>query len=82
MGYLAKEFGARLHALRAERKWSYRDLAARAALTPGYLHHLEHARNSPSLETVFALAAAFDVPVADLLGLDAEGKAYIHDYSI
>lgn len=50
--------------LRRERGLTLADVAARSGLNVGYLSQVETDKASPSLETLGALAAALDVPVA------------------
>lgn len=54
-----------IRSLRLERAWSQEDLAAAAGLSARTVQRLEQGQK-PSLETLKALAAAFNVPVARL----------------
>ncbi|MGW0902888.1 helix-turn-helix transcriptional regulator [Streptomyces sp. NPDC002853] len=54
--------------LRAERGWSYDELADRSGLARRTLIEVEQGRTIGSLKTWHALAHAFAVPVDQLLG--------------
>ena len=58
---LASEIGALVRALRTSRGLSMRALAAEAGVSQPFLSKLENGRLLPSLSTLYALAAAFDV---------------------
>jgi transcriptional regulator with XRE-family HTH domain len=60
--------GRRVRQLRKARNWTLQDLADRVGRTPSALSMLENGRREPRLSVLQALAEAFDVPVADLLG--------------
>ncbi len=61
---LAQELVAR----RARRRWSQRDLAAEARVSVSLVKGLETGRNSPTLHSLEALAAALETTVIELLG--------------
>lgn len=54
--------------LRAERGWTFDELADRSGLARRTLIDLEHGRTSGSVTTWHALAHTFDVPIEHLLG--------------
>ncbi|WP_345712444.1 helix-turn-helix domain-containing protein [Kineococcus glutinatus] len=60
--------GRRVRQLRKARGWTLQDLADRVERAPSALSMLENGRREPKLSLLHALAAAFDVPVGDLLG--------------
>ncbi|MFF7025936.1 helix-turn-helix transcriptional regulator [Streptomyces sp. XD-27] len=62
-----------LSRLRAERGWSYDELAARSGLSRRTLIELEQGRTTGSLATWHALAHTFGVPIDRLLGALCEG---------
>ena len=62
--------GARIRRRRRERGLTLARVAEQTGLNIGYLSQVENDKASPSLETLAALAAAFDVPIAWFL-LDA-----------
>lgn len=63
--------GERIKELRKARGWNQTDLAARAGLRQGTIANLETgARDNPTQETLDKLARAFDIPIAELLGVD------------
>ncbi|WP_104431687.1 helix-turn-helix domain-containing protein [Kineococcus xinjiangensis] len=60
--------GRRVRQLRKARGWTLQDLAARVERAPSALSMLENGRREPKLSLLHALADAFAVTVADLLG--------------
>ncbi len=52
--------------LRAERRWTQEDLAYEAGLHRTFVGHVERRVRNPTLATVECLAAALDVPMAEL----------------
>jgi transcriptional regulator with XRE-family HTH domain len=56
--------GQQIRRLRHERDLTLAQVASRSGLNLGYLSQVENDKASPSLETLAALAAAIDVPVA------------------
>ncbi|MFE9558779.1 helix-turn-helix transcriptional regulator [Streptomyces sp. NPDC006703] len=59
--------------LRAERGWSYDELAARSGLSRRTLIEVEQGRTIGSLGTWHALAHAFGIPLGELLDPLCEG---------
>ncbi|WP_461025852.1 helix-turn-helix transcriptional regulator [Streptomyces sparsus] len=59
--------------LRAERGWTFDDLADRSGLSRRTLIDLEHGRTTGSVATWHALAHTFDVPIDRLLGVLCDG---------
>ena len=57
----------RLKELRAQRGWTQHRLAAKAAISRGYLARLEIGRHDPPLSMLARLAKALRVRVVDLL---------------
>lgn len=64
---LGVAIGARLRALRERRELSLGALAARSGLGKGTLSELETGRRNPTLETLFAITTALDVPFSAAL---------------
>ncbi|ALV48003.1 helix-turn-helix transcriptional regulator [Streptomyces althioticus] len=54
--------------LRAERGWTFDELARRSGLARRTLIDLEHGRTTGSVTTWHSIAHALDVPLEDLLG--------------
>ncbi|MCZ2528250.1 helix-turn-helix transcriptional regulator [Streptomyces sp. HB2AG] len=54
--------------LRAERGWTFDELAARSGLARRTLIDLEHGRTTGSVTTWHTLAHTFDVPIERFLG--------------
>ncbi|GAA3246218.1 helix-turn-helix transcriptional regulator [Streptomyces lavendulae] len=72
---LAAEVGARVRALRTERGMSLSELARRSGVGKGTLSELEGGRRNPTLETLYALTTALELPLSTALhttGLPAE----------
>ena len=64
---LIEATGSLMKALRAERGWSQRNLANRGHFSSSYIALMEVGRYSPSLETVFRLAEAFDMSATQFI---------------
>lgn len=64
---LAAAVGARITAYRKERVWSLSSLAARAGIGKATLSEIEAGTRNPTLETLYAIAAQLDLPLARLL---------------
>ncbi|WP_198147245.1 helix-turn-helix domain-containing protein [Pseudoxanthomonas mexicana] len=64
----------RIRTLREQRAWSQEHLASVAGLSARTLQRIE-AGSAATQETCLALAAALDVPVADLVGGGTDGGA-------
>jgi transcriptional regulator with XRE-family HTH domain len=74
---LASEIGLLVRALRTARGLSMRALAAEAGVSQPFLSKLENGRLLPSLSTLYALAAAFDVPPAIASSDDTTPEAHL-----
>jgi transcriptional regulator with XRE-family HTH domain len=59
--------GERLRAARGTRGLSLRQLAARLGVSPSLISQIETGRSSPSVSTLYAIAAELDVSLDDLL---------------
>jgi transcriptional regulator with XRE-family HTH domain len=57
----------RLRSLRAERRWTQRELAERAGVSKEAIYTYECGRKSPHPSTLRLLAAALEVPTGALL---------------
>lgn len=64
---LRERLGHRVRMLRAERDWSLKDLAEAAHLSVSQLSSIERGANLPSIESLLAIARAFDTKPSDLL---------------
>jgi transcriptional regulator with XRE-family HTH domain len=60
------QFGDYLHHLRRQRKLGIRQLGRMSGVDSGALSHLERGERAPGPQTLQALAAALEVPLADL----------------
>ncbi|WP_189061819.1 helix-turn-helix domain-containing protein [Longimycelium tulufanense] len=66
-GQAGQVLGSNLRALRERRGLSLSELARRSGIAKGTLSQLESGTGNPTIETVFSLSNALDVPVSDLL---------------
>lgn len=66
--------GKRLRALRVQNGQVIDDIAAISGLSRAYISQVETGKASPSLQTVDKLAAALQVPLADLFAADGDFK--------
>jgi DNA-binding NtrC family response regulator len=64
---LRRSLGQRVKLHRAERGWSLKELAARTRLSVSQLSSIERGANLPSMESLLALARAFDLRPSELL---------------
>jgi transcriptional regulator with XRE-family HTH domain len=68
----------RLEAFLKRKQWTLGELQRETGLSKGYLSQLVRGEQpNPSLETLRALARAFDTTVADLIGEPVEAKAVV-----
>lgn len=61
----------RIRVLRAERRWSQADLAARVGVSRNSIVSIENGHFDPSLSLAFAIAAAFDSTIEEVFQPDA-----------
>jgi transcriptional regulator with XRE-family HTH domain len=59
--------GPSLRLLRTEREWSLKDLAAHSNLSVSQISSLERGANLPSLESLLAIARAFERKPSEIL---------------
>ncbi|WP_439679633.1 helix-turn-helix domain-containing protein [Embleya sp. MST-111070] len=64
---IARDIGTNIRVLREAAGHSLADLAASAGLSKTTLHGIEQGEANPTLSTLWALAAALDVPLGGLL---------------
>lgn len=57
---------SRLRQLRSARRWTQETVARRAGMNRSYYSQLELGNHSPSLDTLWDIAAAYGVPITDL----------------
>jgi transcriptional regulator with XRE-family HTH domain len=67
---LVAAVAANVRGLRGKRGWSLAEAASAAAIGKSTWAQLESGQANPSLETMWAIAQAFEVPVSALLGTD------------
>jgi transcriptional regulator with XRE-family HTH domain len=70
---LAAQIGRRVVALRSARGWSMSALAQRAGVGKATLSELEAGVRNPTLETLYAIAAALELPLVELIGRPRAG---------
>jgi transcriptional regulator with XRE-family HTH domain len=63
-----QEVGRTIRRLRQETGWSMSALAERAGLSQPFISQLESGAHTPSLQTLYRVAAALDVAPGDLFG--------------
>lgn len=64
---LRDKLGHRIRLLRAERDWSLKDLAQAARLSISQISSIERGANLPSMESLLAIAKAFDRKPSEIL---------------
>ncbi len=64
---LRERLGHRVRMLRADRDWSLKDLAEAAKISVSQLSSIERGANLPSMESLLAIAKAFDAKPSELL---------------
>ena len=64
---LREKLGHRIRLLRAERDWSLKDLALAARLSVSQISSIERGANLPSIESLLAIAKAFDKKPSEIL---------------
>ena len=63
----------RLRVLRAERRWSQADLAARLNVSRQTVNAIENERYDPSLSLAFAIARLFELTIESVFDPDGTG---------
>jgi transcriptional regulator with XRE-family HTH domain len=74
-GEHAASLGARLRDLRAAHSLSLRQLAKRIGASPSLLSQIENGKVTPSVDTLYLLARALEVPVASFFADGPAGEA-------
>jgi transcriptional regulator with XRE-family HTH domain len=74
---VAASIGTALRQARRDRGWSTRELAARADVSQPFLSNVENGRTTPSVATLYRLAAALGLPPAALLPGTDEGTVVV-----
>lgn len=65
---LRERLGHSIKMLRVERDWSLKDLAAKTRLSVSQISSIERGANLPSMESLLAIARAFDKKPSEILG--------------
>ena len=60
----------RIRVLRAERRWSQAELAARVGVSRNSINSIENGHFDPSLPLAFAIAEAFESRIEDIFERD------------
>lgn len=68
----------RIRVLRAERKWSQRDLSTRSGISREHLSAIERGKHTPGIFTLQKIAGAFNVPLKEVF----PALFVIHDHHI
>lgn len=74
---ISVDVGARLRALREERGLSLRGLARESGLSANALSMIERGRTSPSVSTLYKVAAALGIPITSLFRLEHEKQRIV-----
>lgn len=64
----------KIRVLRAERKWSQAELAARVGVSRNSINSIENGHFDPSLSLAFAIADAFETSIEDVFQRDVAKK--------
>jgi transcriptional regulator with XRE-family HTH domain len=71
-----RSIGPWIKAMRERRGWTLQDVARRSGLSKPYIAQLERQEANPTEATLWKIATAFEVTLADLLGAAlAEGRS-------
>lgn len=70
MSDIAKQLGQRIRELRVQQHMSQEELSFKANISPAHLGQIERALKNPTIDTIAKIAAALDVPIADLFTMD------------
>jgi len=65
----------RIRVLRAERRWSQADLAARVGVSRNSIISIENGHFDPSLSLAFAIADVFGCTIEEIFERDASNRA-------
>lgn len=65
-----------LRSLRAERRWSQGDLAARLGVSRQTINAIENGRYDPSLPLAFRFARLFALPIETIFSEDETAEAH------
>jgi transcriptional regulator with XRE-family HTH domain len=63
----SEAFGRAIREMRAERNLSQEDAALASGIDRAYYGHIERATKSPTLNTIWKIAAALEAPPSELL---------------
>lgn len=74
MEKIYREIGSRIRALRGAARLTQAQVAERAGLDASFFGQLERGANVPSLRSLYAIAGALSVEVADLLPRKGKDK--------
>ncbi len=66
MSEIAIFLGKRIKSLRKQTGMSQTELALKASLSPAHLGQIERALKNPTLDTIYAIAQALEVPLSQL----------------
>src|SRR6478735_12560603 len=74
---MARRVAEVLKKLRADRRLSLDDLAARSGVSRAALSQIEGARTNPTLAVLWKIAAGLEIPFQDLIEAPVEGNARV-----
>lgn len=72
---ITKAVAARIKYFRHVRDFSQEDLALRANINPAYFGQVERGLKCPTIDTLYKIAQALDVPLPELLRTDAHSTS-------
>ena len=67
--------GKRLRVIRTQKGISQENLALSAGLHPTYIGRLERGEKCPTIDTIYKLAKALEVPIIDLLDMPTGNRS-------
>ncbi|MEE0111230.1 MAG: helix-turn-helix transcriptional regulator [Oscillospiraceae bacterium] len=70
MSDITKQLGQRIRELRTEQHMSQEELSFKAGISPAHLGQIERALKNPTIDTIAKIAAALDIPIADLFTMN------------
>lgn len=66
MSEISTQLGQRIRELRTGRQMSQEELAFKSQISPAHLGQIERGLKNPTVDTVFKIASALDVSIAEL----------------
>lgn len=70
--YLSRQIGQSIRRIRLEKDLSQESLALSAGMHPAYFGRLERGERCPTIDTLYKISTALNVPIFDLLEITDE----------